>query len=148
MWMHQHSISQRSNAYIKPIVVAVVATVLSCALNTNKPDNPKHAVQQKNDTHEHTDKLLKLTLIQNQPTAVGDVTITLVSAGYAHMKDDRNLSNVKLTLTKGGQEVTVHVSREHPGNPNFVKAFDLAIALEQANAYNTPISADLIVKAH
>lgn len=85
---------------------------------------------------------IELTAIAQQPSRLPDGTeIEVVSAGYAHTKDDRNLSDCRLEVRRAGQRETLSLERVDAPAPQV--ALGWRFTLDSVAAYNPPAKCTL-----
>jgi hypothetical protein len=88
---------------------------------------------------------LELKAVAHAPTRLSDGTeIEVLSAGYAHGKDDRNMQDCRLEVRRGGERVTLSLEREDAPAPQV--ALGWRFTLETVAAYNPPAKCVLQVE--
>jgi hypothetical protein len=88
---------------------------------------------------------LELKAIAREPTSLSDGTeIEVISAGYAHGKDDRNMQDCRLEVRRGAERVTLSLERDDAPAPQV--ALGWRFTLETVSAYNPPTKCVLQVE--
>jgi hypothetical protein len=88
---------------------------------------------------------LELKAIAREPTRLSDGTeIEVISAGYAHGKDDRNMQDCRLEVRRGAERVTLSLERDDAPAPQV--ALGWRFTLETVSAYNPPTKCVLQVE--
>ncbi|MFZ6183142.1 hypothetical protein [Nannocystis pusilla] len=88
---------------------------------------------------------LELKVVAHAPTHLSDGTeIEVLSAGYAHRKDDRNMQNCRVEVRRGAERATLSLERDDAPAPQV--ALGWRFELETVAAYNPPTTCVLTVE--
>lgn len=88
---------------------------------------------------------LELKATAREPTRLSDGTeVEVLSAGYAHGKDDRNMQDCRLEVRRGTERVTLSLERDDGPAPQV--ALGWRFTLETVSAYDPPAKCVLLVE--
>ena len=143
----------RYNFEVRTAALVLAGTLCvgsSCALHrspaTPPAAPPATATADAHNPNESDPPATELALVEGETQVAEGVEWTLVGASYAHLSGDRNRSQVKLQARRGDETIELRVSRIHPGEAVFRPAWDLEVTLKHASAYNSPVSAVLLLR--
>lgn len=120
-----------------------LALSLLLACNSSAPPSPVPAPAPPTDAPPAGP--LELKAIAREPTRLSDGTeIEVISAGYAHGKDDRNMQDCRLEVRRGAERVTLSLERDDAPAPQV--ALGWRFTLETVSAYNPPTKCVLQVE--
>ncbi|MCY0992059.1 hypothetical protein OV203_33280 [Nannocystis sp. ILAH1] len=124
-----------------------LALSLLLACNSSAPPSPVPAPAPLTDVAAAAPPAgpLELIAIAREPTRLSDGTeIEVISAGYAHGKDDRNMQDCRLEVRRGAERVTLSLERDDAPVPQV--ALGWRFTLETVSAYNPPTKCVLQVE--